>query len=62
MKLSTLLLIALAVGIGFFLASEDKEELITDIKDGLSKGKDFVVDKLRKTAAEVSDHVTAMKE
>ena len=58
MKLSTLLLMGIAVGVGFFLATEDKEGLINDIKDGVSKGKDFVTKKLGQTVDDISDNVS----
>ena len=62
MKLATFLLIGVGVAIGFLLATDDKEQLITDIKDGFSKGKDLASKKLRKTFDEVSDNIAAMKE
>ena len=62
MKLSTLLLIGIGVGIGFLLATDDKEQLVADIKDGISKGKDYATKKLRKTVEDVSDNISAMRE
>ena len=62
MKLNTLLLIGIGIGIGFLLATDDKEQLITDIKDGISKGKDYASKKLRKTVEDVSENISAMRE
>ena len=50
MKLSALLFIGIGVAIGYFLATEDKDELIDNLKEGVAKGKDIVTNLGRKTS------------
>jgi len=54
MKLSALLFVSIGVAIGYFLATEDKQELIDNIKEGVVKGKDLVTNLGRKTAEAAS--------
>jgi hypothetical protein len=56
MKFNYLILIGIGIGIGYLLATDDKEEILNDIKDGLSKGKDFVTSKLKKTVGDMSEN------
>ena len=55
MKLNSLILVAIGIGIGYLLASDDKDEIISDIKDGISKGKDFISGTLKKTVEDLAD-------
>ena len=55
MKLNSLMLIAIGVGIGYFLASDEKGEIINSIKDLLSKGKDYAEEGMQKGKNMVSD-------
>ncbi len=55
MKLNSLMLLAIGVGIGYFLASDDKGEIISSIKDLLRQGKDYAQEGMDKGKKAVSD-------
>jgi len=62
MKFNSLILIGIGIGIGYLLASDEKNEILSDIKDGLSKGKDFVTSKLKKTVGDLSENFASGKD
>ena len=48
--------IAVGIGIGYYLATDDKEELIANVKDSVNKAKDMVetgINKGRKLMDEI---------
>lgn len=48
--------IAVGIGIGYYLATDDKEELIANVKDSVNKAKDMVetgINKGRKLIDEI---------
>ncbi|MEO5674963.1 MAG: hypothetical protein ABIQ74_09970 [Chitinophagales bacterium] len=55
MKFNSLMLLAIGVGIGYFLASDEKGEIINSIKDLLKKGSDYAQDSVEKGKRVVSD-------
>jgi hypothetical protein len=55
MKFKDLLLLCVGLGIGYFLASDEKDEIIGGIKEGFSKGKDLVNDNIKKAKNSLSE-------
>ena len=48
----------MGIGIGYLLATDKTDEIVDDLKEGFSKGKELIKNKLNKTVSKLSDDLT----